>query len=237
MKKISLLAFLPLFLLVPGCGHNKDKRAKTHKKDLSREVDIPITQDTSEVTESFFFDDDIDEFVLNENESLDQVVGDDVAFVDEFDLSFDEAEAPLEDTNEFAWVEVDQEQEAENFERVYFDFDNFALRDDQEEIVQKNVDLAKKMLEQAIEDGEDPTLVISGHACSSAGSATYNLALSEKRALKLKQRFVEAGVNEERIKIIGLGSEAPVFVNGEPLAGNREQQAPNRRDELRIVLS
>ena len=76
------------------------------------------------------------------------------------------------------------------------------------------------------------TIVIEGHACHSAGSAIYNLALSEKRARHVAQKFAEAGIDSCNIKIAPRGQEMPIVKEG-----NRKQQAPNRRVEIFAIDS
>ena len=80
-------------------------------------------------------------------------------------------------------------------------------------------------------------LVIDGHACHSAGSRAYNLALSERRAKVLADLMIEAGIPADCVKIVGRGDEMAALVNGKPVDGDREQQWPNRRDEIHVVYS
>ena len=78
-------------------------------------------------------------------------------------------------------------------------------------------------------------MVIEGHSCHSAGSAVYNLALSEKRAKALADRLVAGGVPSQNIKVVGRGQEVPAVVEGKAVTGDRKEQAPNRRDEVRVI--
>lgn len=74
------------------------------------------------------------------------------------------------------------------------------------------------------------TVVISGHT-DSVGRETYNQALSERRALAVKQYFVAGGVPTEFIVVQGWGESVPIATN-ETLVG-REQ---NRRVEIRYDI-
>ena len=70
-------------------------------------------------------------------------------------------------------------------------------------------------------------VVVEGHACNSAGSAKYNMMLSEKRAKKVAAWLKENGFSIKRLHIVGRGCEMPIVSSG-----SREEQAPNRRVEM-----
>jgi len=61
----------------------------------------------------------------------------------------------------------------------------------------------------------------------SVGSETYNLRLSEKRALSIKSYLINKGLSEKRIKTLGLGSKNPISTNE-----TNEGRALNRRTEI-----
>ena len=145
----------------------------------------------------------------------------------------DEANFLFDDVNdEFAWLEVDDILDNKEFDVVHFDYDKKNIRPDQEPLVKHNIEVAKEVLEEGIGQGK---IMVEGHACSSGGSGPYNLALSEERAKVARDRFVAEGVPAEKIKIVARGSEVPVIINGQPLTGDRTAQAPNRRDEFRVI--
>ena len=62
------------------------------------------------------------------------------------------------------------------------------------------------------------------------GSKSLNKNLSLKRALSLKKILVNKGINENRIKIEGYGSEMPAYA----YVGNIKSNPLNRRIEIRI---
>ena len=49
--------------------------------------------------------------------------------------------------------------------------------------------------------------------------------------------FVAAGVDRSAIKIVGRGQECPAMINGKAINGSREQRAPNRRVEVRVIYT
>ncbi len=227
MKKGYVLSVAILVLAISGCGGKKKAKVEPRSNDteVRSNIDIPMAEDGIKS----FFDEDINEFALADDLNAKDFKGDALVA-----SNTDHVAASKND--EFAWE--DTAPEATGFKVVYFDFDQYSIRQDQEANLQANIELVKKTIEESKFFGKPtPTVVIDGHACHSAGSRVYNLALSEKRAKVLADQFVAAGVERENIKIVGRGSEMPAIVDGKPCEGNREQQWPNRRDELRILYS
>ena len=68
---------------------------------------------------------------------------------------------------------------------------------------------------------------IEGHA-DERGSNDYNLSLGEKRAMEVKNKLVQAGIDPARIKIVSYGEERPVDT-----ASNEEAWFKNRRAEFK----
>ncbi len=63
-------------------------------------------------------------------------------------------------------------------------------------------------------------LIIEGH-CDERGSAEFNRALGERRAIAVKDFLISSGVPEDRIKTLSFGEEKPA---GESLAKNRRAE-------------
>tara|TARA_Y100001933_G_scaffold151261_1_gene149694 strand:+ start:425 stop:1981 length:1557 start_codon:yes stop_codon:yes gene_type:complete len=76
---------------------------------------------------------------------------------------------------------------------------------------------------------KDLNITIEGHT-DKVGSKSLNKDLSLKRALSLKKILVYKGINENRIKIEGYGSEMPAYA----YVGNIKSNPLNRRIEIRI---
>lgn len=203
---------LIILVALSGCGkkNKKANRVKQHPAKVAH-VDIPV----ADTQAKSFFDEDVNEFNLAQNEET--------------------TPAAVASAQDYTWA--DESDTTAGFKTVYFDFDRHAIRNDQEENVGFDVELVKKEMAQAEKTGKKAMVLIEGHACHSAGSAVYNLAKSEKRAKSLYDRLIAAGVSQEHIKIVGRGKEIPALVNGKPVTGNREQQWPNRRDEMRVIYS
>lgn len=76
---------------------------------------------------------------------------------------------------------------------------------------------------------EKTTMLVEGHT-DSVGDANYNMQLSERRALSVRNYLVGEGVDQRRVTTVGFGETQPIADNGTP--GGRQE---NRRVELRIV--
>ena len=69
-------------------------------------------------------------------------------------------------------------------------------------------------------------IIIEGH-CDEKGSAEYNRALSERRAISVRDYLVKAGVNTNRIKTMGYGEDRLAYK-----ANTEVAHAKNRRAVL-----
>lgn len=205
MKNRSAVFLLSLLVVVAGCGKKNKKAVVKSNDEISKNIDIPVAGDAAS-----FFDEDLGEYTLAEEQGLGNKVDSDFTFED---------------------------ADKQGYKTVYFDFNNYSLRQDQEENVAFDMARIKQSLTDAQAKGVTPVVIVEGHACHSAGSATYNLALSEKRAKVLSDRLVAEGIALESIKIVGRGKELPAMVDGKPCTGDREQQWPNRRDEVRVMFN
>lgn len=121
----------------------------------------------------------------------------------------------------FQWESTSAEQSKEEFKTIYFEFDKYTITKEQEATLKADIEHAKKMISAG------KVIVIEGHACDSAGSAVYNMTLSEKRAKFIASKFTQAGIDKASIKIAARGQEMPIIKGGD-----RHKQAVNRRVEV-----
>ena len=105
---------------------------------------------------------------------------------------------------------------------IYFDYDKYEIRREDEEILKENAAFLKKNPKMKIQ--------IEGH-CDERGTAEYNLALGERRANHTKKYLVSLGITLDRISTITYGEERPL----DP-SNNEEAWAKNRRAHI-VVLS
>ncbi len=83
---------------------------------------------------------------------------------------------------------------------IYFDYDKYAIRPDEETLISEHAKLANAYSNDAI--------TLQGN-CDERGSREYNLALGQRRADAVKHRLVLLGVSEARIETISFGKEKP----------------------------
>jgi peptidoglycan-associated lipoprotein len=101
-------------------------------------------------------------------------------------------------------------------DRVYFDFDQSAVREDGRQTLNKQADWLKKYTNYAI--------TIEGK-CDERGTREYNLALGERRANSVKQYLVAQGLPAQRINTISYGKERPEVVGSDEGAWARNRVA------------
>jgi len=129
------------------------------------------------------------------------------------------AEPKLEEaglgTQGFREISADQADLKAIFEDIRFDYDDFGLRPDAKEVLNRIAEWL--MRNQATQ------VLIEGH-CDERGTIEYNLALGERRANSAKKYLAQLGVASEHIYTISYGEERPVD------AGHTESAwAKNRR--------
>jgi len=90
---------------------------------------------------------------------------------------------------------------------VYFDFDQYGIRDDAVSTLQENAQLLSAQY-------QDSSVLIEGH-CDERGTTDYNLVLGERRAQAVKDYLVNLGVSSSRIQIVSYGKERPSCTGSE----------------------
>jgi peptidoglycan-associated lipoprotein len=83
---------------------------------------------------------------------------------------------------------------------LFFLLDQFDVSEDGQKVLQENAAIMKKY----------PTwsVTVEGH-CDERGTAEYNLALGERRALAAKNYLVSLGIPADKIKVVSYGKEFP----------------------------
>jgi len=108
----------------------------------------------------------------------------------------------------------------EDLQPLYFDFDKYALRPGDREILNRNAQMLK----------EYPTskIRIEGN-CDERGTVEYNLALGERRARAARDYLINLGIDPDRITIITYGKERANHCY------NEDCWSKDRRDDFMIV--
>lgn len=105
---------------------------------------------------------------------------------------------------------------------IYYDFDEYFIREDAEPELKRLVDLLNK--------NGNITIRVGSHTDSN-GSEPYNKELSENRARSAVEFLISNGINPERLEWFGYGESELIYF---PEKDDREEQM-NRRSEFRIL--
>ncbi len=90
---------------------------------------------------------------------------------------------------------------AAKLEPIYFDFDQWSIREDQKEVMVKN--------SQWLKANPNAKVRLEGH-CDERGTAEYNLALGQKRADAARAFLEGMGIPSQRMATISYGEERPL---------------------------
>jgi peptidoglycan-associated lipoprotein len=112
----------------------------------------------------------------------------------------------------------DEELFARSIKDVYFDFDKYVIRSDEQPVTQADA--------KFLQAHPNFKILIEGH-CDDRGSEEYNLALGDNRANAVKAELVRLGVSPDRIRIISYGKEKPFCTQD-----NEQCWQENRRDHF-----
>jgi peptidoglycan-associated lipoprotein len=104
---------------------------------------------------------------------------------------------------------------------AFFGLDSAELDATGQATVQANAELLKKY--------PSWTITIEGH-CDERGTAEYNLALGERRAVAVRTYLVSLGISPDRLRTVSYGKEFPF----DP-AHNEEAWSKNRRAHFVIT--
>jgi peptidoglycan-associated lipoprotein len=83
---------------------------------------------------------------------------------------------------------------------VYFDYDSSELNAGGQRVLDENAAVLKKY--------PSWTVTIEGH-CDERGTAEYNLALGERRAVAARTYLVSLGLSADRVRTVSYGKEFP----------------------------
>ncbi|MGE3402797.1 MAG: peptidoglycan-associated lipoprotein Pal [Vicinamibacterales bacterium] len=99
---------------------------------------------------------------------------------------------------------------------VFFPLDGFDLDGDGRAIVAANADILKQYPSWMV--------TIEGH-CDERGTAEYNLALGERRAVAVRAYLVSLGIPADRIRTVSYGKEFPFDPGHDEAAWSKNRRA------------
>ena len=113
------------------------------------------------------------------------------------------------------------EQESIVLRGINFDFDKSNIKPEFRPVLNEAADILKQH--------PDINVVVEGYT-DSIGTESYNLKLSQRRAMSVYDYLVKEGVAPTRMKTVGYGESNPVATNA-----TEEGRYLNRRVELKVV--
>ena len=108
---------------------------------------------------------------------------------------------PLTEDEIFARKTLDQLNAEAPLAGVTFEYDQFAIRDDQRPVLQRNADYLRRW--------PSVRVTIEGHA-DLRGTNEYNLALGERRANSIRDYLTGLGITADRLAVLSKGEETPL---------------------------
>lgn len=107
---------------------------------------------------------------------------------------------------------------AAGLQPVYFDFDQYFIRDEAGEVMKANADWLKAHPQVKVK--------IEGN-CDELGTIEYNQALGQRRAASAKRYLTDLGISATRISLISYGKEKPGCTES-----TESCRQKNRRDDF-----
>ena len=101
---------------------------------------------------------------------------------------------------------------------VFFELDSSDVSGDSQKVLQENAEVMRKNSQWQV--------TIEGH-CDERGTAEYNLALGERRAIAARTYLVSLGIPAERVRVVSYGKEFP-FEQGH----DESAWSKNRRSDI-----
>jgi peptidoglycan-associated lipoprotein len=123
---------------------------------------------------------------------------------------------PMITSDSLAGKDIDAINKNSPFQPVYFAYDQAEIESAGQEALNKNAGILKQY----------PTWVVTieGHS-DERGTAEYNLALGERRALAARNYLVSLGIPADRLRTVSYGKEFPFDPNHDESAWSKNRRA------------
>jgi peptidoglycan-associated lipoprotein len=112
--------------------------------------------------------------------------------------------------------DIDKINQNSPFQPVFFAFDSAEIDGSGQQALQANAEVLKKYA--------DWVITIEGHA-DERGTAEYNLALGERRAVAARAYLISLGVPTDRLKTVSYGKEFPFDPGHNEAAWSKNRRA------------
>lgn len=99
---------------------------------------------------------------------------------------------------------------------VPFAFDSATLSPEARQALEANA--------RALRAAPDAGAVVEGH-CDDSGTADYNLALGQRRAMAVREYYLRLGLEPERLATVSLGEERPACSGADDACRARNRRA------------
>jgi len=99
---------------------------------------------------------------------------------------------------------------------VFFELDSSDVSGDSQKVLQENAEVMRKNSQWQV--------TIEGH-CDERGTAEYNLALGERRAIAARTYLVSLGIPAERVRVVSYGKEFPFEQGHDESAWSKNRRA------------
>lgn len=124
--------------------------------------------------------------------------------------------APAFTDDPMATRSIDDLNRDSPFQPAFFDYDSAELSADARVVLDANASILKRYPQW--------TITVEGH-CDERGTAEYNLALGERRAVAAQSYLVSLGVAASRLRTVSYGKEFPFDPGHDDAAWARNRRA------------
>jgi peptidoglycan-associated lipoprotein len=123
---------------------------------------------------------------------------------------------PLPDEDKISGTSIDDLNRDSPLRPLFFGLDQADVSPEGQQVLQANAAVLKKYPAMQV--------TIEGH-CDERGTAEYNLALGERRALAAKSYLVSLGIAADKIKTVSYGKEFPFDAGHDDKAWSNNRRA------------
>ena len=122
---------------------------------------------------------------------------------------------PIRDTA-IASASLDELNRSSPLKPAFFDYDSSELTAEAQQVLNGNAGVLRKY--------QSWTITIEGH-CDERGTAEYNLALGERRAVTTRAYLISLGIAADRLRTVSYGKEFPFEPGHEESAYSKNRRA------------